>query len=134
MATANFQARLERIQQAQQHAPRQPSTNFRSPGIAGIAASNRRRRRNLAREHLVSLILGTMLGGLIAVALIGLSLESAPWGPGTEWHNIVYIPTMVGLAAAPALLLVSLFMAQKKPGFAIFSLGYLSGVVITLFI
>jgi hypothetical protein len=136
MATANFYARLERIQKAQERMPEQKPVSFRAPGMAGIQASNRMkaRRRHPIRDHLVSTSFGLVLGCLVAVALIGLSLETAPWGPGTAWHDILYYPVLGGLALAPVLMLVSLFLAAKRPSFALFSLGYLSGIVVPLFI
>lgn len=137
MATDNFHARLERIQKAQEHAPATKLPSFRTPGVAGVAATGRvkrRRRRHPIMEHLMSAAFGLVLGGLIAVALIGLSLESATWGPGTPWHDIAFYPIMGGLALAPVLMFVSLLVAARRPGFALFSLGYLSGVVIPLFV
>ncbi|MEM9576764.1 MAG: hypothetical protein AAF999_07095 [Pseudomonadota bacterium] len=137
MAPANFQARLERIQKAHAEAPQPVQTNIRAPGPAGIAASNRvkrRRRRHPIMEHLVSTSLGIMLGCLVAVALVGLSSSDALWGPGTPLHDYVYYPTMGGLALAPVLMLVAAMTAVRKPGFALFSLGYLSGIVVPLFL
>ncbi|WP_227267936.1 hypothetical protein [Roseobacter weihaiensis] len=137
MATDNFHARLERIQKTQQHAPISKPSSFRTPGVAGIAAAGRvkrRRRRHPVMEHLMSVAFGIVSGGLIAVALIGLSLQGGPWGPGTPWHDIAFYPIMAGLALAPLLMCVSLLVASRRPGFALFSLGYLSGVVIPLFV
>lgn len=136
MATANFQARLQRIQAAQEQAPAPKSTSFRSPGVAGVAATRqvKRRRRNPIKEHLVSTIFGLILGCLVAVALLGLSMESAPWGPGTDLNQLVYYPVMGGLGLAPILMLLSLVVASRKPGFALFSLGYLTGIMVPLFI
>ncbi len=137
MAPANFQERLERIQKAHADAPQSVHANIRAPGIAGIAASARvksRRRRHPIMEHLVSTSLGIVLGCLVAVALVGLSSEDALWGPGTPLHDFVFYPTMGGLALAPVLMLFAVLTAARKPGFALFSLGYLSGIVIPLFL
>ena len=113
----------------------QTVASVRDPGIAAIAASRRpRRRRSPLRDHLVSLALGLMLGALAAVLQIGHQMESAPWGPGTNWHAMAVYPIVGCLALAPLLILVSLFLVNRRPGFALFSLGYLSGVVVPLFI
>ena len=136
MATANFQARLQRIQAAQESAPLGKPVNFRSPGMAGVAAVHnaRRRRRHPLRDHLVVTVIGLLLGCLVAVGLIGLSAQGAPWGPGTEFHDLAYFPIMGGLAMAGVLMVLSLFLAARRPGCALFSLGYLSGIVVPLFI
>jgi hypothetical protein len=47
---------------------------------------------------------------------------------------MVYYPAMGGLVLAPLLLVVSLIVASKKPGIALFSLGYLTGMIVTLFV
>lgn len=137
MATANFHSRLQRIQSTQQQSPApQAAASFRAPGVAGVAASQRikRRRRHPVKDHFKSTIFGAILGCLVAVALLGLSLESAPWGPGTDLNQLVYYPAMGGLALAPVLMVLSLVLASRKPGFALFSLGYLSGIMVPLFI
>lgn len=135
MATTNFQARLARIQKAQADAPIEKPKSFREPGMAGVQAAmapRRRRRRHPVMEHLVSIAFGVVLGCLAAVALIGLSMQGAPWGPGTYWHGIAYYPVMASLVAAPVLMIISLMVAGTRPAFALFSLGYVTGIVVTL--
>lgn len=137
MATASFQARLERIQNAQAQTGQATATSFRAAGATGVQAATavkRNRNRSQLMEHMKSIVMGLVLGCLIAVALIGLSVENSPWGAGTDWHTLVFYPTMGGLGLAPLLLLVSLFNASSRPGFALFSLGYLTGIVVPLFI
>jgi hypothetical protein len=75
-----------------------------------------------------------VMGALAAVAQIGHSIDGSPWGPGSQWHDLAVYPIMGSLAMAPVLILISLLVATRRPGFALFSLGYLSGVVIPLFI
>lgn len=135
MATANFHARIERIQKAHAQAAAPKITSVREPGIASIAASlGPKRRRHPIKEHLTSLSLGVVMGTLAAVAQIGHSIEGSPWGPGSQWYDLAFYPIMGCLAVAPILILLSLFLAARRPGFALFSLGYLSGVMIPLFI
>lgn len=137
MSTANFHDRIERIQRAHAQAPVSKPVSFRTKGAAGVAASQSRlklRRRTTLRDHILSLAFGVVLGALVAVALIGLSMEGTLWGPGTVWHDIAYYPTMAGLGLSPVLMLVSLFTAARRPGFALFSLGYLSGIAVPLMI
>ena len=137
MATASFQARLERIQNAQVQTGQATVTSFRAAGATGVQAATavkRNRNRSQLMEHMKSIFLGLVLGCLVAVALIGLSVENSPWGAGTDWHTLVFYPAMGGLGLAPLLLLVSLFNASSRPGFALFSLGYLTGIVVPLFI
>ena len=135
MATANFQARLDRIQRAQEDAPIVKPKSFREPGMAGVQAvmaPRRRKRRHPVMEHLVSIAFGVVLGCLAAVAFIGLFMEGAPWGPGTALHGMAYYPIMASLGVAPILMIVSVFVAANRPAFALFSLGYVTGIVVTL--
>lgn len=137
MATASFHARLARIERAQAQSEQAMVTSFRTPGVSGVKATRaakRHRRRHPMMEHLMSILFGLVLGCLAAVALLGLSLENSPWGPGTAWHDIAYYPAMAGLGLAPLLIILSLFKASSRPGFALFSLAYLSGIIVPLFI
>lgn len=135
MATANFHARIERIQKAQASVQAPTVKSVRDPGIAAIAASRRgKRRRHPIRDHLTSLSLGIVLGALAAVLQIGHEMEGMPWGPGTDYHALATWPILASLALAPFLILMSVVLATRRPGFALFSLGYLSGVVVPLFV
>lgn len=136
MATANFQARIERIQRAQTNAPVQNSKNFRATGMAGVAAATavKRRRRSPLRDHVVSIALGFVLGALVSVISIGLSMENTPWGANSSYHDIAYYATMGGFGLAPLFVLVSIFTASSRPGFALFSLAYISGIAVPLFL
>lgn len=133
MATANFQARLERIQASQTDLTPTKPQPVRTQGVASVRVASEKRRSPI-RDHFVSLLLGLVLGALAAVALIGLTFENSPWALGTPWHDVVYYIAMAGLGAAPILMLLSLFMATRRPGFALFSLGYLSGVMVPMFL
>lgn len=135
MTTNNFQSRLDRIQKSHAQAPAPKAVGVRESGVAAIAASQRvprSRPRHPIMEHLFATGTGGLLGCLIALALIGLSMATSPWGPGTPWYNLVYYPIMGGLALAPLLMLASMMVAARQPGFALFSLGYLSGIVLPL--
>ena len=135
MATANFHARIARIQEAHQNMPAPALKSVRAPGSAGIAASRlKKRRRHPLREHAASLALGLVLGALAAVLQIGHEIEGSPWGPDGDWYAIATLPILGSLALAPLLILMSLILATRRPGLALFSLGYLSGVVVPLFL
>lgn len=135
MAKDAFHARLQRIQAA--HADLEPiaTTSVRELRTGGMTRTRARsRRKHPAWEHLVSIAFGIVLGCLAAVALAGLTLEASPWGPGTDLNAIIYYPALAGLGLAPVLIILSLFIAGKRPGFALFSLGYLTGMTVSLFV
>ncbi|WP_299864464.1 hypothetical protein [uncultured Roseobacter sp.] len=137
MATANFQARIERINRAHEGlAPARAKTPIRALRSQPVTMSARRagRRRLSIFDHMQSMALGSVLGCIVAVLLTGLASENSPWGPGTDLNEMLFLPALAGLALAPILMLVSLFLASKRPGFALFSLSYLSGLVITMLI
>lgn len=135
MATASFQARIERIEKSQAAAPQAKPQNFRTPGMAGVQAvraPQRRYRRHPIMDHMVAVAFGIVLGCLVSVAFWGLNMQGMPWGPGGPWHNLVYYPIIGSLGAGPLLMLMSVFVAAKRPAFALFSLGYITGIAVTL--
>lgn len=134
MANDAFNARLQRIQAA--HADLEPvaSTSVRALRSVGMTRSRAKRRKHPAWEHLVTIAFGIVLGCLVGVGLVGLTVEASPWGPGTDLNALVYYPAMAGLALAPVLIILSLCFASTKPGFALFSLGYLTGITVSLFV
>ncbi|MGA9252956.1 MAG: hypothetical protein WBV71_10985 [Roseobacter sp.] len=132
MATANFQARIERIQRGQANVPVQNTKNFRTTGMSGVAAATpaKRRRRSPIRDHLVSIALGIVLGALVSAVSIGLSMENTPWGPNSAYHGLAYYASVGGFGLAPMFVLISLVTAASRPGFALFSLAYISGIAV----
>lgn len=82
----------------------------------------------------MSAALGIVLGALLSAGFVGLSQEGALWGPLTVWNDIVYYPVMIGFGVAPLFLIVSVFVASRRPSFALFSLGYASGITVPLII
>ena len=133
MATANFHARIERIQKAQASMAAPPTKPVREPGVASVIATKKqRKRRNPVKDTLMSLIFGVILGCLVSVLHVGLSMEDSAWGPGTALHDILQYPALVGLASAPALMISAVFVAAKRPAYALFALGYISGAALPL--
>ncbi|WP_298836088.1 hypothetical protein [uncultured Roseobacter sp.] len=137
MANDVFYARLERIQQSQQQAMptrsvpiRQMSATMPGASPAGMISQ----RQHPVFAHLKALFIGTVLGVIAAIALIGLSWEGSPWAAGTGYHDYVFWPAMAGLAMGGVLILISLVVASRRPAFALFSLGYLSGLIISLIV
>ncbi|MBW4708759.1 hypothetical protein KX928_13300 [Roseobacter sp. YSTF-M11] len=135
MATANFQARLDRINKSHQGlAPAReklPIRALRSQPIPRAAKSGGRKRFAIF-DHSLAIAFGSVLGCIAAVVLAGLTSENSPWGPGTELNQTMFLPALGGLGLAPLLMLASVFVASKKPGFALFSLSYLSGMIVFL--
>ena len=130
-----FRERLERMKEAQADYETVAATSVRELRSGSVTRVRiKTRRRHPAWDHLISLSLGIVLGCLAAAILIGLTLEASLWGPGTEWNAIMYYPAMGGLGLGPVLMVISLFVAARKPGFALFSLGYLTGLTISIFV
>lgn len=137
MATANFQARIERINRAHKGlAPAREKAPIRALRSQPVPMKLRKasRRRFAIFDHIQPIAMGSVLGCIAAVMLTGLTSENSPWGPGTELNEMVFLPALGGLALAPILMIASLFLASKKPGFALFSLSYLTGLVIAMMI
>lgn len=135
MATTNFQARIDRINRAHQGmAPARAKAPIRALKSQPVPMTMQRqpRKRFAIFDYFQPIAIGSVLGCIAAVLLTGLTSENSPWGPGTELNQMMFLPALGGLALAPVLMLASLFLASKKPGFALFSLSYLTGLVITM--
>ncbi|MCV3270986.1 hypothetical protein [Roseobacter sinensis] len=137
MATTGFHARIERINRAHEGlAPAREKAPIRALRSQPVPKAIRRKARRRLRifDHLQPIALGSVLGALAAVMLTGLTSENSPWGPGTELNQMMFLPSLGALALAPLLMLASLVVASKRPGFALFSLSYLTGLVVTMMI
>ncbi|WP_300057937.1 hypothetical protein [uncultured Roseobacter sp.] len=135
MATSGFQARIERINRAHQSiAPAREKAPIRALRSQPVPRAIRRKARRRGRifDHFQPIALGSVLGALAAVMLAGLTSENSPWGPGTDLNQVMFLPSLGALALAPLLMLLSLFLASKRPGFALFSLSYLTGLVVLM--
>jgi hypothetical protein len=130
MATASFEARLKRIHDAHgdmEIVPQMPLRTRSSPGAMPVM--RRRKRRHPLRAPVLATVAGVLSGGIGAVLLLGITSDTSPWGPGTTLYERAYWPAMAALALAPLLILLSVFQAAARPRFALFSLGYLGGLV-----
>ncbi|MEM6887831.1 MAG: hypothetical protein AAF636_06785 [Pseudomonadota bacterium] len=131
MSKSSFEERLQRIHAANGNMEMVMDLPVRSRAEGGgPTVMRRRRRRNPLRVHFMNLLTGMMAGGIGAVLLLGLTLDSSPWGPGTDLNELIYWPAMGALAAAPLLILAAILKASARPGFAIFALGYLTGLMV----
>lgn len=137
MATTNFETRIARINQAHKGlAPMRAKAPIRSLQSQPVAMTLQRRssKRFAIFDHFQPMAIGSVLGCIAAVLLSGLTSENALWGPGTALNEMLFLPALGGLALAPILMIASLFLASRKPGFALFSLSYLTGLVVTMVI
>jgi hypothetical protein len=130
MATASFEARLKRIHDAHGDMEIVPELPVRPRGSAGAPPVMRRRKRgHTLRALVIAALVGALLGAAGGVLLLGLTSEASPFGPGTPLYDRAYWPAMAALALAPLLILLAVFQAATRPRFALFSLGYLGGLV-----
>jgi hypothetical protein len=130
MTTASFEARLKRIHDAHGDMEIVPAIPLRTGGSSGtMPVMRRRKRRHPLRAPFFAALVGLLAGAAGALLLLGLTSDTSPWGPGTEGYERAYWPAMAALALAPLLTLVSVFQAATRPRFALFSLGYLIGLV-----
>lgn len=140
MATANFQARIERIQKAQaQSAPKQRKRKpmRQHPAIVDHAAQHTlelgRRSKPMAKLFL-PMSVGASLGVVGGLALLGATSDGWFWGPGTPLNPFVLPIGLGGLALAALLMFAALIKGGEKPGLSFLALSYLSGFMLMLLV
>ena len=132
MAATTFQERLARIEKRQK-----PTPEFNPVRFAGTQKSAKKkymRSRRGAGQNLVSMATGGLLGILMGVLIQGAVLPGSPWGPGTEYAEILGLAGLGGLLIALPMVLLSVYLRQSRPGFFFFSVAYAVGVIATVLI
>lgn len=140
MATANFHARIERIQRAQAKAVpkrRKRGPIRQQPLMAEHAAQHTlelgKRSKPMARL-LLPMSVGASMGVVGGLALLGATTEGWMWGPGTPLNPFVLPVGIGGLALAALLMFAALIKGGDKPGLSFLALSYLSGFMLMLLV
>lgn len=77
-----------------------------------------------ARRNIQPMLLGAVLGMIVGVIAAGLENPSMPWGPGTAYNDLVMIPTLLALVAAPVVAIAASAMRARFPTLFFFSATY----------
>jgi len=127
MAATTFQERLARIEKQQPPTPEFTPARFAQPRKEKRKLKAYRHRG--AGQNLVSMATGGLLGGLIGVLVQGAAIDQSPWGPGTQFNEILGLAGLGGLLVSLPMLLVAVYMRQTRPGFFFFSAAYAVAVI-----
>ncbi len=140
MATANFHARIERIQRAQAHAEmpkRSRRAPMRAPQTADITQNhtvNLGKGAKPVARLLLPMSVGASLGVVGGLALLGATTEGWMWGPGTSMNSVMLPASLGAMALAPLLMFAALVKGGAKPGLSLLALSYLSGFMLMLLV
>ncbi len=132
MAATTFEERLARIEQKRPATPEFTPTRF--AGLTKPAKPKRVRQTGGVGKNLVSMATGILLGILMGVLIQGSVLPESPWGPGTEYNRILGYAGLGGLLLSLPMVLLSVYMRGRRPGFFFFSVAYAVGVIATVLI
>lgn len=78
----------------------------------------------VARRNLKPLLMGAVLGMIIGTIAAGLENPQMPWGPGFAYNDLIMLPTLLALVAAPVMAIAGSTMRKHFPSFFFFSAAY----------
>ena len=69
-------------------------------------------------------LMGAVLGMIVGTIAAGLENPQMPWGPGFAYNDLIILPTLLALVAAPVMAIAGSAMRKRFPGFFFFSAAY----------
>ncbi|MEQ6203803.1 hypothetical protein ABMC88_12175 [Sulfitobacter sp. HNIBRBA2951] len=92
------------------------TSKFSSP-VMGTNAST-------ARRGIKPMLLGAVIGMIIGALAAGLENPAMPWGPGFEYNQMLVLPVLLALCAAPVMAIATATMRARFPTLFFFSAAY----------
>lgn len=92
------------------------SSMYSSPAMVNSAPA--------ARRNIKPMLMGAVLGMIVGTIAAGLESPEMPWGPGFAYNEMIVIPTLLALVAAPVMAIAASTMRARFPSFFFFAAAY----------
>lgn len=84
-----------------------------------------------ARRNIKPMLMGAVVGMIIGTIAAGLENSAMPWGPGFEHNELLVLPVLLALCAAPVMAIAASTMRARFPKFFGFSATYFPCAIAT---
>ncbi|MEP3440238.1 MAG: hypothetical protein ABJN72_02055 [Sulfitobacter sp.] len=82
-------------------------------------------------RNIKPMLMGAVMGMLIGTVAAGLENPAMPWGPGFEYNEMIVLPVLLALCAAPVMAIAASAMRARFPKLFGFSAAYFPCAVAT---
>lgn len=125
----------QRIARINNHAGHGKAELARGEGVAtsmySSPATAMRGRAPTARRNFKPMLMGAVLGMIVGAIAAGLENPSMPWGPGSEYNEMIILPVLLALCAAPAMAIAASMLRTRFPSFFGFAAAYFPCAIAT---
>lgn len=77
-----------------------------------------------ARRNVKPMLMGAVLGMIVGTIAAGLENPAMPWGPEFEYNQMIILPVLIALCAAPVMAIAGAAMRNRFPSFFFFAAAY----------
>lgn len=98
-------------------------------GVATLRFSSPLQKAETVRQYHKVILMGLVLGLIAGVLVSGSVNPDAIWGPGTQYHGYVALPSAIALIASPFLAILGCSLRKRFPGAFYLTAAYFPAVV-----
>ncbi len=128
MSLDSFNDRINRINSRTQYSPADMARG--EGGTAVLMYSSPLREEPSAKRYYKIVLMGLVLGAIIGVVAGGLEDAAMPWGPGSGYSELITLPVLLALVAAPIMAIMGCAMQARYPRLFYFSAAYFPAVIL----
>jgi hypothetical protein len=83
------------------------------------------------RSKFKPMIMGAVLGMIAGTIAAGLENPAMPWGPGSDFNEMIVVPALLALCAGPVMAITGSVMRARFPSLFFFAAAYFPCVTAT---